>query len=702
MPNYLFERFSDDYYRLINQTGVKQALPKQEGNEKYNSCWDGAISPDGTFYFSLSSEGGKCEHAKLVKYDYNENKIVDCFYAGDLILPNIRHLPASKLHTSINFLPDGRVIATTHSTDRAPHHKEWMPFGHHNHVWEGFPGSHILVYDPKTGKAENWGIPVPRESIYGAKYDPKHNRLYMIGFMRGHVYSYSLDTKKVTDLGKAAELYCYRLALGADGNIYGCTKTGYFFRINTELNRLEDLNYRVPEYPGNYVNNTWYRYLTCARNHPSGKYMYMTNLCADDLFKLDFETLKITKAGRRIPKDGLYEFPNEYSSHATDAFVIDKYNVLWYNLYIWTVVRTEDITYGGLNYLMRWDIENGKEPECLGVIGTPERAHRLTTGIEIDVERDILYCVDAGRGFGSEGPCILSIDLSQFRKNMYTPGPVSQDAYLRPRKLTKEEIAIQKARAEKKVGEEVTEHNPYQAFPIQDCYPIRIWREVPHTRIEDSKVIGMCYDNDDVLHVLTGATLCAQTAAYVFKIKSREILERLDFDTLDQDYKDWLLNNIKPGKLKFNRNVKLPEATGRRYRAVASYSVEWNNDREIVGTMDALLAIVSKDNKVYSLGNAAAYGPIRCMCTNKAKTMLWGVAGDPEDLGYVFYYDDEVGLRQLGIINYNSHGYYGTTASNELSSIVLNNAEDTLAIGSIDRTSTVHIVDLKGKWKNWI
>lgn len=694
MTNYVFERFTDDYYRLINQTGVKQAEPKEEGNEKFNTCWDGAVSPDGEFYFTLSSEAGRSEHAKLNRYDFEKVEIVDCFRARDLILPNDRRLPASKLHTSINFLNDGRVIATTHSTDKAPQHKEWMPFGHHNHVWEGFPGSHILVYDPKTGKSENWGIPVPQESIYGAKFDPKHNRLYMIGFMRGHVYSYSIDTKKVTDLGKAAELYCYRLSLGADGNIYGCTKSGFFFRINTELNKLEDLNYQVSEYPGNYVNNTWYRYLTCARNHPSGKFMYMMNLCANDLLKLDFETLEITKVGNRTPKDGLFELPNEFSSHCSDAFVIDKYNVLWYNLYVWTVKSTEDITFAGINYLIRWDIENNKEPECMGVIGTEERPHRITTELEIDVEADVIFCVDVGRGFGKDGPSVLSIELSKYREKMYEPGPVSQDPTLRPRELTEEEKIARDIRLKKNVGEEVTADNPFQAFPIEDCYPVRIWREVPHTEIEESKVIGMCYDEKDILHVLTGASLSADTASYVFKIKYREVIERLDFSTLDPDYKKWLLDNILPGELKFNKDVKLPEATGRRYRAVASASVEWNGGREIVGTEDALLAIIDSNDKVFSLGNAAAYGPIHCMCTNKAKTKLWGVAGDSEDMGYVFYYDDETGLRQLGIINYNTHGYYGTTASNELSSIVLNNAEDTLAIGSIDRISTVHVVDL--------
>ena len=98
---------------------------------------------------------------------------------------------------------------------------------------------------------------------------------------------------------------------------------------------------------------------------------------------------------------------------------------------------------------------------------------------------------------------------------------------------------------------------------------------------------------------------------------------------------------------------------------------------------------------MYALGNAAAYGPIRCVCTNAAKTKLWGVAGDDEDMGYVFTYDDEAGLRQLGILNYNSHGYFnGPTASNVLSSIALSPDEKTLAVGGADRIATVHIIQL--------
>ncbi|MEA4889574.1 MAG: hypothetical protein VB070_08955 [Clostridiaceae bacterium] len=696
MPNYLVERFTDHYYRLINQAGVRQARPQAEGNENFNTCWDGALSPDGTMYFSLSSEAGKCDHAKLVRYEYEQNKIVDCFHAGDLILPNERNLPASKLHTSINFLPDGRVIATTHSTDKAKNHPEWMPMGYHNHVWEGFPGSHILVYDPKTGKSENWGIPVPHESIYGAKYDPKHNRLYMIGFMRGHVYAYDLDQKRVKDLGKAAELYCYRLVLGADGNIYGCTKTGFYWRINTEMNKLEDLNYTVPDLPGpgHYVNNTWYKYLVCGRNHSSGQFIYLANLCADSLLKFDFTTQKFSTVGSLVPKDGLMAYPNEFTDHHCDTFAIDKYGVIWYQYYLWNVQNTENIRYNLPNYLMRWDVENGKEPELMGVLGTPNWIQRLTTEMEIDQERDILYSVDAGRGFAEDGPSIVAIDLAEFRSHMYEPGPLPVDDFLKPVDMTPAEISLRDERIRNKAGEEVTANNPFQAFPIKNCFPVRIWRSVPHTEIEESAVIGMCYDETGLLHVVCGKSGIFDQARFIFKIQDRQIIERLDFNAVDPIYKKWLESHILPDRFTFDASIRLPEATGRRYRAVASAVADWNQDRRIVGTLDALMAIVNPDNSVYSLGNAAAYGPVRCLCTNKAKDKLWGVAGDDEDLGYVFTYDDQKGLNQLGIINYNTHGYYGTTASNILSSIVLNFQEDTLAIGGADRIATVHIVSL--------
>ena len=118
--------------------------------------------------------------------------------------------------------------------------------------------------------------------------------------------------------------------------------------------------------------------------------------------------------------------------------------------------------------------------------------------------------------------------------------------------------------------------------------------------------------------------------------------------------------------------------------------------KKFVGTLDAILSIVSADGSVYCLGNAAAYGPIRAMVTNKAKTHLWGVAGDDEDLGYVFEYDEVNGLRQLGVISYNIPDYFdGPSSSHVLSSICLSPDEKYLAIGSADRIAEVHVMDIK-------
>ena len=179
--------------RLINQSGVRVRFRSEiEGLEKgFVACWDMNTSPyDGTMYCAPTYEVPG-QNTRLVSYDHATDTFKICFRAEELTLPDPKHQPHSKLHSSINFLQDGSIIATTHTTAGGEDHPSWLPLAHIDHAWENFPGSYILHYDPKTGKATNLGQPVRNESIYGACYDPKYNALYMIGFMRGHVYRFS-------------------------------------------------------------------------------------------------------------------------------------------------------------------------------------------------------------------------------------------------------------------------------------------------------------------------------------------------------------------------------------------------------------------------------------------------------------------------------------------------------------------------------
>lgn len=674
-----FKLFSDESFTVINQTGLRQRVKLCELD--YGGCWDMNLSPDGILYYAASDEGGRGSHTRLVAYDYAKDTARICVKAEELALPTPRQLPVTKFHESLCFLPDGRVFATTHSTDRAQAHPEWMPFAHYTHIWEGWPGSTMVCYDPRTGKAENWGMPVLRETIYGATYDARHNAAYMIGFMRGHVYRFSLDDRKVKDLGKAAELYCFRLHVGPDGHIYSLTKSGYLWRINVDTEKIEDLNWRVPEYPGNYCNNTWYRYMSQAHNVDDHTFVF-TPFCSDEFFAFDTREMKVRSIGRKATFDDMVD--GAPTTMGVNDFAVDRYGALWYVVCVYQFQKPADDyrTYAIPGYLMRWDYLKGEAPECLGALGTAT-SMQAASCMRIDKDRDVLYALGGAVG----GLSLICLDLAKFRPQMHKPGPVSSDARYRPTPMTPEQIAA--ARKRGKATEEVTAENPFYAFPIERVTPVRIWRHVPHTAIEDSKVIGLVWDADNVLH-----GLCGDARRYCFTIKDKKLRTFIPLDEADAAYRTWLVSSVLPQPFTFDNGMVLPHAVGRQYLAKASAVAEWNAGRRVVGTKDGLMAIVSPSG-VFALGNAAPHGPVRCLCTNAAKTRLWGTAGDEEDLGTVFYYDDRVGLRQLGFLIYNIHGYFdGPSASNILSSIALSPDERLIAVGGADRIGAIHIAEL--------
>lgn len=739
-----FGRYEDpEKFRLINQAGLR-FIPNP-GGTNYHYCWDMNVSPyDGILYAGLCNEVGKGDQARLVAYDFEKNEAKVVIKTEKVTLPRDRHLPHTKVHESISFLPDGTFLATTHSTDRPPHQPEWMPFAHTTHVWEGFPGSYILKYDPKTGKTENLGMPAPRESIYGATYNKKDNCYYMIGFMRGHVYRYSLDDKTVMDLGKAAELYCYRLHAAPDGHVYGMTKSGFLFRVNTDKLELEDMHWRMPAYPGDFVNNTWYRYMAQAHDVSDHEFVFCSTE-SRDMYLFDCNTETVTSLGPRTPFDYVNDF--ETVDMSLNEFGVDKYGALWYIMAGWKMDKPTDEFYRAPNpqLLMYWDFKNGKKPECLGILSSQEISFNHTSCMCIDQENDRLYAISLTTPVEGKSPenvpkegaqAICCIDLAEFRPKMHEKGPV-WDQPMKVTPYSDEEVAEIRRKADQPpewAGEEVSGKNPFTSFPISSVVPIRLWREVPE--VVNSKVKGLFWDDEGNVH-----GICGDTKDYYFKISpnpveyfdskeqadadqrvmiwrsilkgrivereengryaieppmsfSYKVTEVSPYDEKTVGFDRWLKQRLLPGKVELAEDMKLPEVLGRRYLAVATATAEMSEGRTAVGTKDGLFAIV-KDGKVFSYGNAAAQGPVRCMAVTGDGKRLWGVAGDDEDMGTIFSFDDEKGLVQQGMINYNSPGYMdGPTAANILSAIAISPDEKWLAVGGADRIGSVHILKL--------
>lgn len=735
-----FGRYEDnEKFRLINQAGVR--VRRDPAGLGYSSCWDLNYSPvNGKIYFAPCHENGTGAQTRLVSYDFDKDEAKIEIKIEDLTLPKERVLPHTKLHESISFKPDGTLVATTHSTDRPPHHPSWMPFAHVDHVWEGFPGSYLLQFDPETGDARNLGQPAPRESIYGGCYVAARNAFYMIGFMRGHVYRYSFDDKTVKDLGKAAELYCYRLHEGPDHNVYGMTKSGFLFRVNTENDELEDMNFRLPATPDNFVNNTWYRYMSQAINVSDHEFVF-TATAAEHMWLCDTDTLEVKCLGKRAPVD----YPNEFEgcNFCLDEFGVDKDGVLWYGLNGWHIDKPVDEFYRTIDgyILVRWDYKNGKKPEALGIIGTQK--DRITTimCLCLDPVRDRLYGIvnlrDVnGTDNGELG--ILAIDLAQYREHMYEAGPIwEQD--MTPKPYEEKEIAEIKAKANEPIewkGEEVSGDNPYAVVPLANVVPVRLWRSVPYTEIPESKVQGLAWDENGSIHGVCGdqkkyyfridprstaefaskaeADACEEVMIWrsIQKKRMREyekdgkyvvevpysfsyaVTELKPYDELCDCRKSWLEASLLPGKLEeLAEGTKLPEVAGRRYLATATATAKLADGRIAVGTKDGMFALI-RNGKVFSMGNAAPMGPVRCMAVAPDGT-LYGTCGDEEDMGTVFRYDDENGLVQMGLINYNSPGYMdGPTAANVLSSIAVSPDGKYLAVGGADRIGSVHILKL--------
>ena len=645
-------------HRLINQSGVRQY--RYPLRHTHNAIWDSNAGPDGKLYYGLATEIATAGYVRLCSYDYATEEVQEHFRVEDVILPQDRAIRASKFHSSICFMPDGRLIMTTHTTDKSPRHPTWMPIAYYHHPWDSFAGGNILVYDPKTGKAENLGIPVPHESIYGALYEPAHNALFFLGFLRGHLYRFSLDDRQVKDLGKVSETYSFRLVLGKDGHIYSASRTGHVYRIRTDTLEIQDLNYQFKHEPFEY--HTFYNNLAIARTGPDGK-LYMSAMYSKNLIAFDTDTDTFQDMGPYLTTDR-YSF--DENRNCIFGMDFDSEGVLWY---VVTSLNNyeENLEHGIPASLYRWDIARGGKPEHLGIIGTPQRACGWNSEVVITKD-DILYVT--GSNHSLDGPELTGIDLKIFREHMYEPGPMLEDRYYDPEAPEYIESALEIQGQEHIMGE-----NPTNVQLPVDGHPILLWRALAPNNIPESAVRHLEWKDADTLW-----GICGDSKHYSFTVTDGKLT------SLDP-YTD----AIPTGKLP--ECTDLPWQPGRQYLAKASAVAELPDGRQMIGTPDGMLALWNGED-MYSLGTVSVNGPIHCLSAAPDGT-VYGVAGDEMDIALLFCWDSKRGLRFLG----NMGQGYGESIDDVfyctyVTTCAVSPNGKKLAIGATERLGTVVIYDL--------
>lgn len=612
---------------LVPQSAIKQCYITDAPG--YNAVWDYHITKSGRHFIPCCAEGTFPEYVRLYEYYPETNTIELKFRLNDKITVYPRTIRPSKFHTSMNDLPDGRMIMATHTTASAPTHHCWMPEAYYNHMFEGFPGSNIIIYNPDTNEVEDLGIPVPRDSIYGAKYIEKHNCLIFITYYRGHCYRFNLDDRSLVDYGQVTEFGSYYITEGADGNLYFSTRSGELWRYNTEKMQPEYTGVEIPreDNDASRARNV----MAYSANGPDGKMYFCTHL-GRYFYSYTPKTNEIERLCKTAAP-GLLGLSD--GINMVFGMQFDDNGKLWYS-------SSSNLSKMGLRLLCVDITKPNAEPEDFGMLGTPDRAHTVFEGVYL--RNGKLYMPDAN---GPYSPGVGVIDLKKVVEDKNTERVICQDPYLYVKGDSTQhtEYYCGKTPLDPKAlvitdeltGRQVAEYsngNPYSFLREKPHFVAKLWKRFGAG--EASAVKGIDFDeNGNVLAYINANGGTCVTLSEGEIISSKPSVYKKQRENIAEKFAEY----------------KLPAHPGRQFLAVANACVTLADGSELVGTKDGMLALV-KNGKVFSLGAVSNDGAIHDMAVSPDGRKAVGVAGDADGLGMVFLYDIDGGIVESGFTYY--------------------------------------------------
>ncbi|MHB9106782.1 MAG: hypothetical protein ACYDCO_06980 [Armatimonadota bacterium] len=194
-------------FNYIGGTGY-HVLPETHTDESgYASLCEGL---NGKIYVGTAAYG---RNAYLVEFDpatglqrivIDTNKLCGLTATG--------YAAQAKIHTQ-NFVgPSGTIyVGSKQGYRRGPEDTA------------DYPGGYVMTYDPKTGKAENLGMPYPTEGVIDTVADEARGLIYVVTCENQHWMVYSMKDKTYRELGPMLAPYATTL-VDAKGRAHVITK----------------------------------------------------------------------------------------------------------------------------------------------------------------------------------------------------------------------------------------------------------------------------------------------------------------------------------------------------------------------------------------------------------------------------------------------------------------------------------------------
>ena len=668
----VFQAPDDNFFRLIPQTGVTHRHVDAE--PQHNAIWDMAVSPEGRIFLSVCGESYNPLFARLYEYLPDKAEFKLHFKLEEKMFLEHESVRASKLHTAMSFLGDGKMISTIHTTSPSPLHPQWMPYEYENHIWEGYPGSILFTYDYNTGDFHNLGVFAPRDTTYGGSYEKQSGDYFSITWMTGTGYVYNTKTNTRKCLGQVSDTHTSRMFPHTDGYIYTSTYGGELCRYNPKLQDVEYLGVHADGLMRHAVIHNDIIYFTTGPCSVLGR--------GQMLYAYDIKKNTLSEIGRPVPAQKSENDPNAFMN--AYGMAMDSKGRLWYGC----MTYTKMLTYAGARLYM-WDFLNGKEPIDCGFLGTPKRTLSITA--EMHIVNDVLYVSDGNHLNYVDDACgIIAIDLNTFAPlaEIGERGPYSSDfvnylpypaecAKLFPRDDYEKEHATFDEYYENIMEAHRTftvENSPRTNF--ENVKGFSFWHE---TGRADAKVRHIAIDDD------ANVTLYCGEKEY-YKITAKQNADG-KFDIVKSEKVDAIPeadNNISL--------EKLPNIPGRKYLAELSAAVCTENGTVIAGTKDGLLAKI-KDGKTYSLGSVVSCGGVRSLALAK-DGKVYGAASYERGIGRIFSYDEENGVSLLGMLPDIKCDNYGFLAIYRPTFVAVSPNKKLLAIGGMDELGGIAVITL--------
>ena len=619
------DQFPAGYFDLVPQSAIRYSM-FPDNDLPHNSIWDIARGPGNTMYASLCGELGASVSVRLYEYCPADGALRFCFDGGAETMANSRIIPPSKIHTSMQATRDGKLIMSTHTTARSPAHPYWMLDSYYTHMWEGYPGSHVIEWDPQRREAKVLGMPVARDTIYGAIYDDRHHALWFISYLKGHLLRLDLASKEVQDFGQITEYGSYCLCRDRLGHLYTASRSGHLFHVNVDTRQITDLGIPTHLPETNPLSKTQ-RILGHHAQGPDGR-LYVSFRFSDYLYAIDPETLKIERTPSFVPSS-FAGIPLV----AQKGLAFDSRGVLWL-----VTMQAPAAAAGSLCHLHRWDLLHGGAPEYVGLLGRPERATACVSEMLMD-ESDVLHIADTNHG--EDPPGVLAVDtrrLASAESRLRTRDAAAYLLFADGRQLCPDpdyERNVEKYRKvarDHEVASQFLLNKANTAIRARTTAVVRLWETLSRGA---AAVVAMQWEDDERLMVW-----CGSDGACRLCIRGARVVDRTDGAA------DCPRRESRPALL---TAAVLPSRQGRQYLAVPTCWAPWNGNRWLIGTLDGMVACFNPENgRTFSLGAVGVHGPVHQIVTDAARTSAFGVSGDRQDLGHVFHYDDQTGLREIG------------------------------------------------------